>query len=57
MNVMLPPAPNSYVEILIPNKVVLAVTPLGGGALMNDINALIRDLKEFSYSFYYVRTQ
>lgn len=57
MNVVLSPSPNAYVEILIPNKVVLAGTPLGDGALMNDTDALIRDLKEFSYSFYYVKTQ
>ena len=57
------PTPNSYVEILTPNVMVLGGEGFGrrlgheGGALMNGISVLIKEPQESSQPFIHVRTQ
>ena len=57
------PFPNSYVEILMLNVMVLEDRAFGrwlshgGGVLMHESNALKRDLRKPFCPFHYVRTQ
>lgn len=55
------PTPNSYVEMLTPNVIVLEggafrrCLGLEGGSLMSGISALIKETRELSPFFYHVR--